>query len=54
MMPDASFLLANEIENLPTTFLIDRQGRIAKTYIGEVRESVFRSDIERLLAEPST
>lgn len=54
MMPDSSFLLANEIENLPTTFLIDRQGRIAKTYVGGVRESVFRADIERLLAEPNS
>lgn len=54
MMPDSSFLLANEIDNLPTTFLIDRRGRIAKTYVGGVRESVFRADIERLLAEPST
>jgi len=52
MMPDARFLLANEIENLPTTFLIDRQGRIARTYVGEVHESVFRADIERLLGEP--
>ena len=52
MMPDSRFLLANEIENLPTTFLIDRRGRIAKMYVGGVRESVFRADIERLLAEP--
>ena len=52
MRPDSSFLLANEIESLPTTFLIDRQGRIAKTYVGEVREAVFRADIESLLAEP--
>ena len=52
MMPDSSFLLANEIDSLPTTFLIDRKGRIAKTYIGEVREAVFRADIESLLAEP--
>lgn len=54
MMPDSSFLLANEIESLPTTFLIDRQGRIAKTYVGGVHESAFRADIERLLAEPVT
>lgn len=52
MMPDSNFLLANEIENLPTTFLIDRQGRIAKTYVGGVREAVFKADIERLLSEP--
>jgi thiol-disulfide isomerase/thioredoxin len=52
MMPDSTMLLAREVENLPTTFLIDRQGRIAKTYVGEVRETVFRADIERLLSEP--
>lgn len=54
MLPDSNMLLAREVENLPTTFLIDRQGRIAKTYIGEVRETVFRADIERLLSEPAS
>ena len=54
MRPDSSFLLANEIDSLPTTFLIDRKGRIARTYIGEVAESVFRADIESLLAEPKS
>lgn len=54
MMPDPNFLMAGQVEGLPTTFLIDRQGRIAKTYVGEVREKVFRADIEQLLAEPAT
>ncbi len=54
MMPDSNLLLAREVENLPTTFLIDKQGRIAKTYIGEVRETVFRADIEHLLSEPAS
>jgi|SRR5208283_130344 len=54
MMPDSRLLLAREVENLPTTFLIDRQGRIARTYVGQVRETVFRADIERLLSEPAS
>lgn len=53
LVPDSSFLLAEQVEGLPTTFLVDRQGRIAKTYVGEVRENVFRADIEALLNEPA-
>ncbi len=53
MMPTPSFLLADEVEGLPTTLLIDRQGRLARTYLGAVRETVFRADIARLLAEPA-
>jgi hypothetical protein len=33
--------------------LLDRNGRAAKSYIGAVRESVFRADVDRLLAEPA-
>ena len=36
---------------LPTTFLYDKQGRLAKKYTGIVFESTFRSDIEDLLTE---
>lgn len=54
MMPDSNFLLANEVESLPTTLLIDRQGRLAKTYVGGVPEREFRSDVEALLSEPRT
>ncbi len=36
---------------LPTTFLYDKKGRIAKVYTGIVLESTFRSDIKSLLAE---
>ncbi len=42
---------ASAVESLPTTILIDRDGRVAKTYMGAVRESVFQADIDRLLAE---
>lgn len=36
---------------LPTTFLYDKQGRLAKRYTGVVFESTLRSDIEALLME---
>ena len=36
---------------LPTTFLYDKQGRLAKKYIGMVLESTLRSDIGSLLEE---
>lgn len=42
---------ASSVESLPTTILVDRDGRVAKTYMGAVRESVFQADIDRLLAE---
>jgi cytochrome c biogenesis protein CcmG/thiol:disulfide interchange protein DsbE len=43
--------LSYSMEGLPTTLLIDREGRIARTYVGAVRETVFRADISALLRE---
>jgi len=53
LMPDLATPAAPAIEALPTTVLIDRNGRAAKSYVGAVRESVFRADVDRLLAEQS-
>jgi cytochrome c biogenesis protein CcmG, thiol:disulfide interchange protein DsbE len=39
------------MEGVPTTILVDRQGRVAKTYVGAVREADFRTDVEVLLGE---
>jgi cytochrome c biogenesis protein CcmG/thiol:disulfide interchange protein DsbE len=39
------------LEGIPTTILVDREGRVAKTYVGAVREEDFREDAARLLAE---
>lgn len=39
------------IRGIPTTFLIDRQGRIAEKYVGYRDKAVFERDIRRLLAE---
>jgi thiol-disulfide isomerase/thioredoxin len=47
--PPATSTLANAVQALPTTFLVDRQGRLAKTYVGEASERTFRTDIDRLL-----
>jgi cytochrome c biogenesis protein CcmG, thiol:disulfide interchange protein DsbE len=51
LMPDLALPSAPAVEALPTTVLLDRNGRAAKSYIGAVRESVFRADVDRLLAE---
>ncbi len=39
------------LDGLPATVLVDREGRVAKTYVGAVREQDFRADVETLLAE---
>jgi cytochrome c biogenesis protein CcmG/thiol:disulfide interchange protein DsbE len=54
LMPDLASLSAPAVDALPTTVLVDRNGRAAKSYIGAVRESVFREDVDRLLAETAT
>lgn len=36
---------------LPTTWLIDRQGRLAATHVGLVDRVVLESEIQQLLAE---
>jgi peroxiredoxin len=41
------------VDSLPTTFLIDRQGRIAKVHIGLVSKSVYENDLNKLLESPS-
>ena len=34
---------------MPTTLLIDREGRLAKKYVGELPEDILREDIEKLI-----
>lgn len=42
---------AQAMVGLPTTILVDREGRVAKTYVGATREREFRKDVEALLGE---
>ncbi len=51
LLPQADSPLVAAIESLPTTFLVDRQGRIAKHYVGEVSAATVKADVDRLLAE---
>jgi thiol-disulfide isomerase/thioredoxin len=51
LMPNLASPSAPAIDALPTTVLVDRNGRVAKSYVGAVRETVFRADVDRLLAE---
>lgn len=43
--------LADAVEGIPTTILVDKDGRVAKTYVGAVERAVFGADVEELLAE---
>jgi len=40
------------VQALPTTFLIDRRGRVADAVVGALDEASFRRELERLLREP--
>jgi hypothetical protein len=39
------------MEGIPTTVLVDRAGRVVKTYVGEVRRVDFETDVASVMAE---
>lgn len=45
--------LSSTLQGLPTSVLLDRQLRIAKTYVGAFPKSTFSRDIAALLKEPA-
>jgi cytochrome c biogenesis protein CcmG/thiol:disulfide interchange protein DsbE len=52
VMTDAQTLQAyGGIRSIPTAFLIDREGKIRRKYVGMQRKEVLRPEIEKLLAE---
>jgi peroxiredoxin len=51
LLPPPSEALANSVESLPTSLLIDKRGRVARAYVGAISPSVFAADIRRLLQE---
>ena len=53
LVPNSSFGLTSQIESLPTTLLIDRQGRVAKVYVGELPQQEVKDALDELLKESS-
>jgi thiol-disulfide isomerase/thioredoxin len=51
LIPDSGFTLADSIQSLPTTLLLDRQGRVARLFRGAHSAEGMAGDIEALLAE---
>lgn len=51
VFPDPLSQMEWGMAGVPTTILVDRRGRVAKSYVGAVREGDFRADVETLLAE---
>lgn len=49
LLPVPGSLLAR-IDPVPTTLLIDLEGRLAEKYVGAVPEEVIRADVERVVA----
>ncbi len=48
---DAMSQMSAGMEGIPTTIVVDREGRVARTYVGEVGEGVLREDLGVLLRE---
>jgi cytochrome c biogenesis protein CcmG/thiol:disulfide interchange protein DsbE len=51
VLPEKESQMEYGLEGVPTSVLVDRNGRIAKTYVGAVRERDFKTDVETLLGE---
>ncbi len=51
VFPEAMSQMVYGMQGLPTTILVDRNGMVAKTYVGAVSERDFRTDVEALLSE---
>lgn len=49
--PEPMSQLSAGMVGLPTTILVDRSGRVAKTYVGAVRRADFEADVDVLLGE---
>jgi peroxiredoxin len=51
---DSTAQLYGGVEALPTTFLIDREGRVAAVHVGLASKSDFENGIEHLLQAPAS
>jgi thiol-disulfide isomerase/thioredoxin len=52
VFPEAMSQIGFGMAGLPTTILVDRNGRVAQTYVGAVRRADFQTDINAVLREP--
>lgn len=52
LLPPPGARLVKQIDLLPTSFLLDRHGRIARSYVGAISESTLTADVNLLLQEP--
>jgi cytochrome c biogenesis protein CcmG, thiol:disulfide interchange protein DsbE len=50
-MPERMSQVEFGMEGVPTTILVDKQGRVAKTYVVAVRQADFAEDVALLLGE---
>jgi peroxiredoxin len=50
-LPERMSQMEFGMAGVPTTILVDKQGRVAKTYTGAVRQTDFKTDVEVLLGE---
>lgn len=50
---DSTAQLYGGVDSLPTTFVIDREGRIASVHIGLVSKSDYQNEITQLLTPPA-
>jgi len=51
MVPAPGSTLADAIDSLPTSFLLDRSGRVANSFVGQVSSEELAGQIEALLRE---
>jgi thiol-disulfide isomerase/thioredoxin len=52
LLPSPGSPLTDQVESLPTSLLLDRDGRVARTYVGAVSESTLAADVNAVLKEP--
>lgn len=52
LLPTTFSSVTNRIQSYPTTYLIDRQGKIANAFTGALDEATLKPELERLLKEP--
>ncbi len=51
VMPGENDALSAQIQSLPTSILVDPEGRIARMYVGAVSASQLRKDLQQLFGE---